>query len=317
MRFERLLVPVLGLLLLSACESPPPPARVAPVTLVFKHAKLFGEPQALAALIRRYEARRPDVRVRTEALPSSSDEQHLFYVINLRGGSRDFDVFALDVIWVAEFARAGWLADLTAVLPADEQRAFFDGPMQAARWRERVYAVPWFVDAGLLYYRKDLLAKHGYSPPETWKELAQAARAIAAREPGMHGFVWQAKQYEGLVCNGLEYIWSAGGEVLADGRVVLDSAANRRALALMRSLLAEGVSPALVLTATEEPARRIFGSGRAVFMRNWPYAWPLLNGADNPRAAGWASRRCPRAGRTANARRPWAAGNWRYRATRG
>ena len=282
MRLERLLVPLLGLLLASACDAPAPPARDEPITLVFKHAKLFGDPQALAALIRRYEARRPGVRVRTEALPSSSDEQHLFYVINLRGGSRDFDVFALDVIWVAEFARAGWLADMTSVFPPAEQREFFDGPTQAARWRERVYAVPWFMDAGLLYYRKDLLARHGFAPPQTWEQLARAARAISAREPGVHGFVWQGKQYEGLVCNGLEYMWSAGGEVLRAGRVALDSPANRRALGFMRSLLAEGVSPDLVLTATEEPARRIFGSGRAVFMRNWPYAWTLFQQPASP-----------------------------------
>src|SRR5690606_28276160 len=121
MRFERLLVSVLGLLLLGACERAPPPAD-APVTLVFKHARLFGDPRALAALVRDYEARHPGVRVRTETLPSSSDEQHLYYVINLRAGARDFDVFALDVIWVAEFARAGWLADLTALLSAAEQR---------------------------------------------------------------------------------------------------------------------------------------------------------------------------------------------------
>src|SRR5690606_30420613 len=173
------------------------------VTLVFKHARLFGDPRALAALVRDYEARHPGVRVRTETLPSSSDEQHLYYVINLRAGARDFDVFALDVIWVAEFARAGWLADLTALLSAAEQRAFFDGPMQAARYGGRLYAIPWFMDAGLLYYRKDLLAKHGYAPPRTWEQLARAARAISAREPGVYGFVWQGKQYEGLVCNGL------------------------------------------------------------------------------------------------------------------
>lgn len=279
MRFERLLVSLLGLLLLGACDPAPPDAPG--VTLVFKHAKLFGDPEALAALIRDYEARHPGVRVRTEALPSSSDEQHLFYVINLRAGASDFDVFALDVIWVAEFARAGWLADLTPLLPAAEQREFFDGPMQAARYRERVYAIPWFMDAGLLYYRKDLLAKHGFAPPVTWEQLARAARTISAREPGVHGFVWQGKQYEGLVCNGLEYMWSAGGAVTRGERVVLDSAANRRALGFMRALLVEGISPELVLTATEEPARRIFGSGRAVFMRNWPYAWNLLQQPDS------------------------------------
>lgn len=93
----------------------------------------------------------------------------------------------------------------------------------------------------------------------------------------MYGFVWQGKQYEGLVCNTLEYLWSHGGGVIEDGRVVVDSRANRRALRFMRDLVHKyGVTPELVTTATEEPSREIFGNGKAVFLRNWPYAWNLF-----------------------------------------
>jgi multiple sugar transport system substrate-binding protein len=137
--------------------------------------------------------------------------------------------------------------------------------------------VPWFIDAGLLYYRKDLAARHGFEPPRTWDDLIGASRHVSAREPGMHGFVWQGKQYEGLVCNVLEFLHSNGGAVLADGRVVLDSPENREALALMAGLVHRyGVTPASVTTATEEPSRHVFGQGRAVFLRNWPYAWKLF-----------------------------------------
>lgn len=270
-----------ALWVLAGCSGEPSPSDAAR-PLVFKHSKLFGDPTALAELIRAFEARHPGVRVRTEALPSASDEQHQFYVINLRGGSADFDVLALDVIWVAEFARAGWIADLTEALPEVERKDFFPGPLAAVTYRDRLYAIPWFIDAGLLYYRKDLLAKHGFAVPRTWDELARTAHAIAQRERGVYGFVWQGKQYEGLVCNVLEYLWSAGGQVLQDGSVVLDSAANRQALSFVRRLMREGVSPELVTTATEEPSRHIFGSGRAVFLRNWPYAWTLFQQPDSP-----------------------------------
>lgn len=125
--------------------------------------------------------------------------------------------------------------------------------------------------------------KYGFAPPQTWEQLAHIAAAIKRREPGMYGFVWQGKQYEGLVCNALEYIWSAGGDVFNDGRVVLDSPANRRALGFMQALVhGDGVSPELVMTATEEPSRRIFGSGKAVFLRNWPYAWTLFERPGSP-----------------------------------
>ena len=281
MSAARLLVLATALLLIGCNDERAVPAPGQPVTLVFKHSKLFGDPAAFAELIHTFEERHPGVRVRTEPLPSSSDEQHQFYVINLRAGAADFDILALDVIWVAEFARAGWITDLSGLLSPAEQKTFFAGPLAAVRYQERFYAIPWFIDAGLLYYRKDLLAKHGFTPPRTWAELAAAARAIAQREPKMYGFVWQGKQYEGLVCNALEYLWSAGGDVLRDGRVVLDSAANREALAFMQGLLEENISPELVMTATEEPSRRIFGSGRAVFLRNWPYAWTLFEQPDS------------------------------------
>lgn len=273
---------LLAALVFAGCtEGPSTSAPGQPITLVFKHAKLFGDPSAFNALIRRFEEQHPAVRVRTEALPSASDEQHQFYVINLRAASADFDVLALDVIWVAEFARAGWIADLSALLPASEREAFFSGPLAAVHYQGRAYAVPWFIDAGLLYYREDLLARYGLPVPQTWAELEQAVRTIKRHEPDVHGYVWQGKQYEGLVCNGLEYMWSAGGEVLRDGEVVLDSPENRRALDFMQGLLAHGISPELVMTATEEPSRRIFGSGRAVFLRNWPYAWRLFKQADS------------------------------------
>ena len=89
------------------------PSAGGPVTLVFKHAKILGPADPVPGLLRRFEAEHPGVRVQSEALTWSSDEQHQFYVINLEGGSPPFDVMMLDVIWVPEFARAGWILDLT------------------------------------------------------------------------------------------------------------------------------------------------------------------------------------------------------------
>jgi multiple sugar transport system substrate-binding protein len=246
-------------------------------TLVFKHGKLFGNPDALRGLIDEFERDHPGVAVREETLPASSDEQHQFYAINLQAASQAFDVLAVDIIWVAGFAGAGWLRDLGALLPPPERAAFFAGPMEAVSIGRSVYAVPWFVDAGLLYHRADLLARHGYEPPGTWQQLLDTALGITRRERGLHGFVWQGKQYEGLVCNALEYLHSNGGAVLAGDRVVLDSPENREALAFMAGLVhRHGVTPGSVTTATEEPSRLVFGQGRAVFLRNWPYAWRLF-----------------------------------------
>jgi multiple sugar transport system substrate-binding protein len=276
-----LLIPA-SISLLGGC-SRERPRQTATVSLVFKHGRIAGDPEAFEEILRGFEAENPGIRVRDEILPSSSDEQHQYFVINLEGGASDLDVLSMDVIWVPEFSRAGWLRDLSPLLPPDRRGDFFRGPIDAVTQDGGVFAVPWYIDAGILYYRKDLLELYGFDPPGTWDELVREATAITRAEPGLYGFLWQGKQYEGLVCNALEYIWSYGGDILRDGRAVVDSPENRLALAFMRDMIYRyRITPEFVLTSTEEPVRRIFGEGKAVFMRNWPYAWTLFQREGSP-----------------------------------
>jgi multiple sugar transport system substrate-binding protein len=245
--------------------------------IVFKHGKIAGNPEPLRRLLDRFEQENPGIKVKDETLPSSTDEQHQFYVINLEGKSADLDVLSMDVIWVQEFRRAGWLRDVSHLLAPGEENAFFPGPVQAVTYEDKLYAVPWYIDAGLLYYRKDILEKYGRRVPRTWQELADTAKYITEREKDLYGFIWQGKQYEGLVCNVLEYFWSNGGDVLRNGRAVIDSPQNIKALTFMHDLIAKyAITPPLVMTAIEESTRHLFGSGKALFMRNWPYAYNIF-----------------------------------------
>jgi multiple sugar transport system substrate-binding protein len=107
------------------------------VTLVFKHGKIAGDPEAFGKLLEQFERQNPDVRIKDEPLPATTDQQHQFYVINLEGKSSDFDVFSMDVIWVPELARAGWLKDLTHILPPEKRQLFFTGPMDAVTYDDR------------------------------------------------------------------------------------------------------------------------------------------------------------------------------------
>jgi multiple sugar transport system substrate-binding protein len=266
-----------ALFLLSAGCEKRGPGETSISAIVFKHGKFAGDPELFKGLLQKFEKENPGIRVKDETLPSSTDEQHQFYVINLEGKSTDFDVIGLDVIWVQEFARAGWLREIGNLVPEKEREDFFPGPVEAVTYQGGLYAVPWYIDAGVLYYRKDLLEKYGFQPPKTWAELVKTAQYITERKPGLYGFIWQGKQYEGLVCNVLEYFWGNGGGVLDKGRVVIDSPENIGALEFMRDLIVKyRVTPPLVTTATEEPSRHIFGNGNALFMRNWPYAWNIF-----------------------------------------
>ncbi|MCB1824919.1 MAG: ABC transporter substrate-binding protein, partial [Candidatus Competibacteraceae bacterium] len=146
-------------------------------------------------------------------------------------------------------------------------------------------AMPWFIDAGLLYYRKDLLAKHGAQPPKTWRELTETAQKIqdaerAAGNDKMWGFVWQGRAYEGLTCNALEWVASHNGGRIVDarGQITID---NPQAAAIATAAgWIDTISPEGVLNHAEEEARGVF-HGNAVFMRNWPYAWSLAQGPDS------------------------------------
>ena len=248
-------------------------------TIVFQHGKSAGA-KTIGEVIHRFEEQNPDIRIKEEVLPATSDQQHQFYVTSLEGRASNFDVISLDVIWIPEFAQAGWLDDLTDRISPDEVRKFLEGPVGADTYNGRLYAVPWYVDAGILYYRKDLLEKHGLEPPHTQEELVASARKVldAEGDPGLYGFIWQGKQYEGLVCVALEFIRGNGGRIMdTEGHCRLADPRVEYALSFMRDLISvNGVSPNLVTTADEESTRHTFGRGRALYMRNWPYAWNLF-----------------------------------------
>ena len=270
---------VVTLILLGGCGGRGP--ADGPATVVFKHSRMFGD-DPIPRLVSAFEARHPGVRVRTEALGASTDEQHQFLVINLEGAGRrgpGFDVMMLDVIWVPEFARAGWLLDLTDALAPGELTQHFPAAGEAARWNGRVWALPWTFNVGILYYRADLLARHGLGPPRTDAELAHAVRVVQAaeRDPRLEGYVWQGKQYEGLVCNALEALWASGTSLLGPaGEALPDVPRAEAALGRMRGWIDSGVSPPWVSAADEELTRRAFGDGHAIFLRNWLYAMDLF-----------------------------------------
>ena len=261
------------------------PAAKAPITLVVKHFHILGQGNPIPELIAEFEARHAGVRVVAESLPWNSDEQRQFFVINLEGDSAGFDVMMLDVIWVPEFARAGWLLDLTGVVGRDELAAFFPSTVEAATQGGRLWGLPWNMNVGLLYYRRDLLEKYGLRPPETWVELVEQTERIRAgeRNPRLDGVLWQGKQYEGLMVNVLEQLWAEGTDLMGpDGRVFPDPARAEAVLSFMRDLIVRGVSPPWTTAADEELTRRAFGRGEAIFLRNWPYAYDLMQQADSP-----------------------------------
>jgi multiple sugar transport system substrate-binding protein len=243
------------------CSEPRPQTQ----RLVFAHQPLLGDPAALAALLDGFARAHPEIELAIEIMPNAPEAVHQHLLTTLASGKSGFDVFMADVVWVPELARAGWIADLSQFFPPEElERALVPAAAESAVFEGRSWGVPWWIDVGLLFYRKDLIAR----APATYDELERAAR-----RPGMQGFLWQGRQYEGLVCNGLEAGWGHGAVVFRNGRVTVDTPQMRAGLAWLRRMIVSGLSPRSVLSAGEEESRRVFQDGRALFMRNWPYAY--------------------------------------------
>lgn len=234
----------------------------------------------------------PDITIRRETGPHSSTAFHDLLVQKLRNRSKDVDVFLMDVIWPPEFAAAGWAAPLNAYFPVTERKEFLDSAIEANIYEENIYGVPLFIDSGMLYYRKDLLDKYGLEPPVTWGELVQEAKQITQAEAraglNITGYSGQFKQYEGLVCDMLEFILSNRGHIVdpSEGRSALDREPALAAVRYVRDEIIGNIAPPGVLTYQEPESLAVFIQGRAVFHRNWPYAWEIANNGSKSAIAG-------------------------------
>ena len=163
----------------------------------------------------------------------------------------------------------------------------FPSIIQSQTVNGKLVALPFYADAPALFYRSDLLTKYGLKPPTTWDEMASEAKTVmdgerAAGAKDLWGFVFQGAAYEGLTCNALEWIKSSGGGeiVEADGKISINNPAAAKALDRAKRWI-NAISPPGVLGYHEEESRGVWQVGNAVFMRNWPYAFALGNGADS------------------------------------
>ena len=251
-----------------------------PTEIVFS---FFPDPSgSVQALIDQFnQENEGEIQVSLREMPADSGQHFDQLNTEFQSGEINIDVIGGDVIWPAQFAAQGFIADLSDRFSESEQSEFLPATIEANTYQGRIYGVPWYTDAGMLYYRSDLLEESGFSePPRTWDELKDQARTVQQDSGTRYGFVFQGANYEGGVVNGLEYIWTSGGEVLrGDDEVVIDSSETRQGLEIERSMIDDGIAPEGVSQYKEQEVGTIFLGGDAVFMRNVPRFFAL---ADDP-----------------------------------
>ena len=225
------------------------------------------------------------VEVEIVSTPNSSTERLALYQQILAAQGDDIDILQVDVVWPGVLAPH--LVDLKSV-NSDAGKGHFEALIENNTVDGKLLALPWWTDAGVLYYRTDLLEKYGFEPPKTWAQMTEMAKTVMEKERAsgdddLWGYVWQGKSYEGLTCDALEWVDSYGGGsiVNAEGDVTINNPKAVAALEMAASWVGD-ITPQGVLNYDEEASRGVFQSGNAVFMRNWPYAWALAQSEDSP-----------------------------------
>jgi multiple sugar transport system substrate-binding protein len=251
--------------------------------ITYSGSAVGSQGETVRRQIERFAKMHPEIVVRVQPSPDDATQRHQLFVQWLNAHVGDPDVMELDVIWTSEFAAAGWIRSLEQYSPARSD--FFPAAIEANTWDNELYAIPWYVGVGLLYWRTDLL---DHAPRSMDELVSQAERAMRAPDGPPYGFVWQGARYEGLITTFVEYLGAFGAEIMNDsGDVVVDSPKAIRALTFMRDeITSSHIAPPEVLTWHEEETRFAFQNGNAVFMRNWPYAYSLLSDSSQSRVAG-------------------------------
>ncbi|MFJ9418554.1 extracellular solute-binding protein [Streptomyces sp. NPDC101227] len=231
-------------------------------------------------LIHAFE-RRTGHAVRIVKLPDTADGQRSQLLAAGQSGNGGYDVLNIDVTWTAEFAEAGVIRPWGTSLDGD----FLRSVVKTTEYDHKVWGVPFNTDAGLLYYRSDILHDFGHDgPPANWGELQdwayqaasgynrKAAKAAKGgkKPPRMYGMVAQLRPYEGLTVNALEAAWAAGGDPEATSFTKGAQVGSLQQGVGDLKLRLDAIMPHEVTTMDETESRRWFADGRALFMRNWP-----------------------------------------------
>ncbi|MDQ8705297.1 extracellular solute-binding protein [Streptomyces sp. LHD-70] len=239
-------------------------------------------------LVREFNKKYPHITVRMIGAPAQTDTARAALATQIASGSPSPDVFMGDSVWPAQFAYNSMALPLRSLVGEDYWRRYPGPHVEALSYEGEVYAFPLYQDQPYLFYRKDLLRKHGLPVPRHWEELADSAAKVQRAGDADYGFVWQGSVYEGLTCNITELVADAGGSILTeDGKgITFDGPAGERALTYLRDLVARGITPKSVTTFIEQDSLDAFTSGRSVFLRNWSYAWGVANNPESSAVAG-------------------------------
>jgi len=247
---------------------------------------LMAQGQVLAnwrPFFQEFQDKNPDIQLNLVEGPFDTNLQENLLTSAFLLGDSPYDILNMDIVWVSKFAAAGWLKPLDDLVSPEQLAQMVENNIEGGRYQGKLYRIPTNSDAGVLYYRKDLLEQAGSQPPETFQQMVTLAQNLQGKQGATWGYLWQGKQYEGVSAMFVEVLEGFGGFWVNPDtlEVGLDQPQAIQAVEFLRNTISKGMSPSGVSTYGEEETRMLFQNGGSVFLRNWPYVWRLANQDDS------------------------------------
>ena len=237
-------------------------------------------PDEMNAIAAEFNKANPNVNVQVDYV--AYDALHDKITTALASKPPAYDVILVDDIWFAEFAKKGYLADVSSKITQDMKDKIFPAAWEISTVNGKAYGMPWMLDQKYFFYNDKILKDAGFTaPPKTWEELLDQARAIKQKGLVEYPLVWSWGQAEAAVCDWVTLLYGNGGTLTDDkGNPAFNNQAGIDTLTWMVNSIDEGLTNPASVTYVEEDVRNVFSQGKAAFILNWNYVYDLANFSD-------------------------------------
>ena len=255
-----------------------PKAPAGPVTIHVLAMEQAGPTvDEMNAIVGEFNKANPDIKVEIEYV--AYDALHDKITTAMASKPPAYDVFLVDDIWYAEFAKAGYVLDVTDRITKEMRDKIFPASWDITTVGGKVYGMPWLLDEKYFYYNETLLKQAGFdAPPKTWEEMVDQSKAIKDKGIVEYPVVWSWGQAEAAICDWVTLLYGNGGSLVDDkGAPAFNNDIGVKTLTWMLQTIDDGITNPASVSYVAEDVRNVFSQGKAVFATNWVYMYDLVN----------------------------------------
>lgn len=277
-RITMMVVLIAMALSMTGCGATPEPTEKSVKVLTMQQAG--PTPEEMNAIVAKFNESNPGVKVAIDYV--SYDALHDKIATSMATNPPAYDVILVDDIWYAEFAKNGYLWDVTSKITKETKDSIFAAAWDITTVNGVTYGMPWLLDEKYFFYNEKMLADAGIAaPPKTWEELE--AQSLILKEKGIveYPIVWSWAQAETAICDFVALLYGNGGRFTDEnGKPAFNEAAGVETLQWMVDSIDKGIVNPASISYVEEDVRNTFSQGKAAFAINWLYMYELA--AINP-----------------------------------